>query len=67
MGGTSDSLIIESDNFSLDAVEVFLALAAIYAVTEETSSGVHICPTREDDELTNWTTVPLYSAIIADV
>ncbi|PKI69603.1 hypothetical protein CRG98_010016 [Punica granatum] len=67
MGGTSDSPITESDDFSLDAVEAFLALPAIYAVTEETSSRVHIRPVREDEELTNWTSVLLYSAIVADV
>ncbi|PKI41673.1 hypothetical protein CRG98_037936 [Punica granatum] len=44
MGGTSDSPITESADFSLDAVEAFFALPTIYAVTEETSSGVHIRP-----------------------
>ncbi|PKI69151.1 hypothetical protein CRG98_010466 [Punica granatum] len=66
MGGTSDTPITETYDFSLDAVEAFLALPAIYAVTEETSSWVHIRPIREDEELTNWTSVPLYSAIVAD-
>ncbi|OWM80133.1 hypothetical protein CDL15_Pgr027124 [Punica granatum] len=67
MGGTSDSPITESDDFSSDVVEAFLALPAIYAVTEETSFGVHICPAREGEELANWTTVPLYSAMVANV
>ncbi|PKI67553.1 hypothetical protein CRG98_012137 [Punica granatum] len=67
MGGTSDSLITESNDCSSDAAEAFLALPAIYAVTEETSSKVHICPVREDEELPNWTSVPLYLAIVADV
>ncbi|PKI74810.1 hypothetical protein CRG98_004828 [Punica granatum] len=67
MGGTSDTPITETDDFSSDAVEPFLALSAIYAVTEETSSRVHIRPVREDEELTNWTSVPLYLAIVADV
>ncbi|PKI69671.1 hypothetical protein CRG98_009942 [Punica granatum] len=67
MGGISDSPITEIDDFSSDAVEAFLALPAIYAVTEETSSRVHIRHVREDEELTNWTLVPLYSAIVADV
>ncbi|PKI49567.1 hypothetical protein CRG98_030041 [Punica granatum] len=67
MGGTSESPITETDDFSSDAVEAFLALPAIYAVTEETSSRVHIRSVREDEELTNWTSVPLYSAIAADV
>ncbi|PKI60743.1 hypothetical protein CRG98_018863 [Punica granatum] len=53
MGGTSDSPITELDDFSSDAAEAFLALPAIYAVTEETSSRVHIHPVREDEELTN--------------
>ncbi|PKI67580.1 hypothetical protein CRG98_012003 [Punica granatum] len=48
-------------------VEAFLALPAIYAVIGETSSKVHIRPVREDEELTNWTLVPLYLAIVADV
>ncbi|PKI78481.1 hypothetical protein CRG98_001121 [Punica granatum] len=67
MGGTFDGPITESDDFSLDAVKAFLALPAIYAVTEETSSGVHISPAREDEELTNWTAVPLYLAMVADM
>ncbi|PKI77714.1 hypothetical protein CRG98_001898 [Punica granatum] len=65
--GTSDSPSTESDDSSSDVIEVFLALPPIYAVTEETSSWVHICPAREDEELTNWTAVPLYSAMVADV
>ncbi|PKI56842.1 hypothetical protein CRG98_022800 [Punica granatum] len=67
MGGTSDSPITKSDDFSSDAIEAFLALPAIYAVTDETSSEVHIRLAREDEELTNWTAVPLYSAMVADV
>ncbi|PKI53602.1 hypothetical protein CRG98_026005 [Punica granatum] len=67
MGGTSESPITETDDFSSDAVEAFLALPAIYAVTKETSSRVHIRPVQEDEELTNWTSVPLYSAIVVDV
>ncbi|PKI56502.1 hypothetical protein CRG98_023140 [Punica granatum] len=49
------------------AVEAFLALPTIYAVTKKTSSGVDIRPTRKDDELTNWTALPLYSAMVADM
>ncbi|PKI51799.1 hypothetical protein CRG98_027847 [Punica granatum] len=67
MGGIFDSPITESDDFSSDTVEAFLALPAIYAITEETSFGVHIRPAREDEELANWTAVPLYSAMVADV
>ncbi|PKI42443.1 hypothetical protein CRG98_037174 [Punica granatum] len=44
MGGTSDSPITESDDFSSDAVESFLVLPAIYAVTEETSSELQSNP-----------------------
>ncbi|PKI71969.1 hypothetical protein CRG98_007652 [Punica granatum] len=47
--------------------EAFLALPSMYSVTEGTPSGVHIRPTREDEELANWTAVPLYSAMVADV
>ncbi|OWM64717.1 hypothetical protein CDL15_Pgr005980 [Punica granatum] len=60
MGGTSDSPITESNDFSSDAVDAFLALPAIYAVTKETSFGVYIRLAREDEELTN-------SAMVADV
>ncbi|OWM83624.1 hypothetical protein CDL15_Pgr004053 [Punica granatum] len=67
MGGTSDSPSTELDDSSLDTAEAFLALPAIYAITEETSSRVHIRPVREDEELTNWISVPLYSAMVADV
>ncbi|PKI45019.1 hypothetical protein CRG98_034591 [Punica granatum] len=66
-GSISDSPITESDDFSSDAVEAFLALLAIYTVTEKTYSGVHIRPAQEDEELTNWTAVPLYSAMVVDV
>ncbi|PKI61510.1 hypothetical protein CRG98_018094 [Punica granatum] len=67
MGGTSDSPITESDDFSSDAVVAFLVLPTIYAVTEEASSRVHIRLVREDEELTNWTSVLLYLTIVADV
>ncbi|PKI69607.1 hypothetical protein CRG98_009999 [Punica granatum] len=67
MGGTSDIPSTKLDDFSSDAVEAFLALPAIYAVIEEISSGVHIRPAGEDEELTIWTAVPLYSTMVADV
>ncbi|PKI58270.1 hypothetical protein CRG98_021352 [Punica granatum] len=51
----------------LEPLEAFLALLVIYAVIEETYSGIHIRPAREDEELPNWTIVPLYSAMVADV
>ncbi|PKI58834.1 hypothetical protein CRG98_020773 [Punica granatum] len=37
------------------------------APPQETSSGIHVHPAREDEELTNWTSVPLHSATVADV
>ncbi|PKI76905.1 hypothetical protein CRG98_002692 [Punica granatum] len=67
IGEASDSPSTVLDESSSDAVEAFLALPAVYAVTEETSSGVYIRHAREDEELTNWTAVSLYSAMVADV
>ncbi|OWM78268.1 hypothetical protein CDL15_Pgr015087 [Punica granatum] len=67
MGGTSDSPSTELDDFSSDTAKAFFALPAIYAVTEKTSSRVHIRPVREEEELTNWTLVSLYSAMVANV
>ncbi|PKI75824.1 hypothetical protein CRG98_003739 [Punica granatum] len=67
MGGSSETPFTESDDFSSDAAEAFLALPAIYAVIEETSYGVHVHPAREDEELTNWISIPLYSATVANV
>ncbi|PKI65571.1 hypothetical protein CRG98_014071 [Punica granatum] len=43
------------------------ALPTVYAVTEEIPSGVHIRPVQENEELNNWTSVPRYSAVIANV
>ncbi|PKI78545.1 hypothetical protein CRG98_001052 [Punica granatum] len=42
-------------------------LPTVYAVTEEIPSGVHIRLAQENEELNNWTPVPRYSAVIADV
>ncbi|OWM63020.1 hypothetical protein CDL15_Pgr026194 [Punica granatum] len=36
-------------------------------ITEETPSGVSIRLAQENEELNNWTSVSLYSAVIADV
>ncbi|OWM71017.1 hypothetical protein CDL15_Pgr003907 [Punica granatum] len=52
---------------SSDSAEAPDALPAVYAVTEEIPSGVHIRPMQENEELNNWTSVPRYSAVIADV
>ncbi|PKI42621.1 hypothetical protein CRG98_036984 [Punica granatum] len=43
------------------------ASPTVYAVTEEIPSGVHIRLAQENEELSNWTSVPRYSAVIADV
>ncbi|OWM72685.1 hypothetical protein CDL15_Pgr009142 [Punica granatum] len=43
------------------------ASPTVYAVTEEIPSGVHIRSAQENEELNNWTSVPRYSAVIADV
>ncbi|PKI55959.1 hypothetical protein CRG98_023650 [Punica granatum] len=40
--------------------------SAVYAVTEELPSGVHIRLVQKNEELGNWTSVPRYSAVIAD-
>ncbi|OWM84380.1 hypothetical protein CDL15_Pgr017484 [Punica granatum] len=61
--------VTDSEDISFPAMTYAPAVhpITIYAVTEETSFGVHIRPAWEDEELTNWTAVPLYSAIVADV
>ncbi|PKI57286.1 hypothetical protein CRG98_022325 [Punica granatum] len=40
---------------------------AMYAFTEEIPSGVYIRLAQENEELDNWTSIPRYSAMIADV
>ncbi|OWM69401.1 hypothetical protein CDL15_Pgr006364 [Punica granatum] len=47
--------------------DTLAAPSAVYAVTEEIPSGVHIRLAQENEELDNWTSVPRYSAVIADV
>ncbi|OWM74887.1 hypothetical protein CDL15_Pgr021238 [Punica granatum] len=42
-------------------------LSIICAVTEETPLGVDIRLAQENEELNNWTSVPRYSVVIADV
>ncbi|PKI59974.1 hypothetical protein CRG98_019641 [Punica granatum] len=44
-----------------------LHIVSVCAVTEEILSGVHIRLAQENEELDNWTSVPCYSAVIADV
>ncbi|PKI41867.1 hypothetical protein CRG98_037737, partial [Punica granatum] len=65
--GTSDSPYTKSNDSSSDTAKALLALLAIYAVVDEISPRIHIHPGQEDEELTNWTTVLLYSAMVADV
>ncbi|PKI67509.1 hypothetical protein CRG98_012093 [Punica granatum] len=47
--------------------EALFALLVVYAITEETSSKVPIHLEQEDEELTNWTSVPCHSAVVVDV
>ncbi|PKI70226.1 hypothetical protein CRG98_009358 [Punica granatum] len=60
IGGTLDGPSSVSDAKPVD-------LSAICCVTEETPLGVHIRLAQENEELNNWTSVPSYSAVIADV
>ncbi|OWM75324.1 hypothetical protein CDL15_Pgr012284 [Punica granatum] len=62
-------LIIGStlDGLSSDFNDTPDTLPTVYAVTEEILSGVHIHSAQENEELNNWTSVPRYSAVIADV
>ncbi|OWM66965.1 hypothetical protein CDL15_Pgr002719 [Punica granatum] len=60
VGGTLDGPSSDLDDALVD-------LPGIYAVTEETPSGVYIRLAQENEELNNWTSVPRYSAVIADV
>ncbi|PKI38860.1 hypothetical protein CRG98_040760 [Punica granatum] len=60
VGGTLDGLSSDSDNEPVD-------LPNICAVTEETTPGAYIRLAQENEELNNWTSVPRYSAVIADV
>ncbi|PKI68912.1 hypothetical protein CRG98_010705 [Punica granatum] len=54
------------DGPSSDSDDTLTAPSAMYAVTEEIPSGVHIRLAQENEELDNWTSVPRYSAVIAD-
>ncbi|PKI39701.1 hypothetical protein CRG98_039914 [Punica granatum] len=62
-------LIIRStlDALSSDFDNTPDASPTVCAVTKEIPSGVHIHPAQENEELNNWTSVPRYSAVIADV
>ncbi|PKI54130.1 hypothetical protein CRG98_025494 [Punica granatum] len=60
IGGTLDGPSSVSDTEPVD-------MPAICAVTEETLLGVHIRLAQENEEFNNWTSVPCYSAVIADV
>ncbi|PKI59576.1 hypothetical protein CRG98_019985 [Punica granatum] len=58
--GTLDGLSSDSDSELVD-------LPNICAVTEETTPGTYIRLAQENEELNNWTSIPRYSAVIADV
>ncbi|PKI68953.1 hypothetical protein CRG98_010633 [Punica granatum] len=58
---------LEADDSSLDMTEALFAMPAVYAVTEETSPRVHICPAQEDEKLINYTSISCYSAVVAVV
>ncbi|PKI69349.1 hypothetical protein CRG98_010255 [Punica granatum] len=60
IGGTLDGPSSDSDDSPATP-------SAVCAVTEEIPSGVHIRLEQENEELDNWTSVPRYSAVIADV
>ncbi|PKI64278.1 hypothetical protein CRG98_015318 [Punica granatum] len=60
IGGTLDGPSSNSDDTPVTP-------SAVYAVTEEIPSGVHIRLAQENEELDNWTSVPRYLAVIADV
>ncbi|PKI51374.1 hypothetical protein CRG98_028235 [Punica granatum] len=55
------------DGPSSDSDNAPANLPTVYAVTEETPSGVHIRLAKENEELDNWISVLHYSAVIADV
>ncbi|PKI43825.1 hypothetical protein CRG98_035784 [Punica granatum] len=55
------------DGPSSDSDDTSATPSAVYAVIEEIPSGVHIRLAQENEELDNWTSVPRYSAVIADV
>ncbi|OWM89128.1 hypothetical protein CDL15_Pgr026291 [Punica granatum] len=67
IGGTFDIPSTEYDDSSSDTAKALFALPAVYAITEETSPRVHIRIAQEDEELANWTSVPCYSAMVANV
>ncbi|PKI59203.1 hypothetical protein CRG98_020404, partial [Punica granatum] len=60
VGDTLDYPSSDSDNASD-------ALPAVCTIIEKIPSGVHIHLAQENEELDNWTSVPRYSAVIADV
>ncbi|PKI49433.1 hypothetical protein CRG98_030165 [Punica granatum] len=60
VGGTLDGPSSNSDSEPVD-------LPTICAVTEETTPRAYIRLAQENEELNNWTSIPHYSAVIADV
>ncbi|PKI47597.1 hypothetical protein CRG98_032013, partial [Punica granatum] len=65
--GPSHTIEGTIDGPSSDFDDTPASSSAVYAVTEELPSGVHIRLAQENKELDNWTSVPRYSAVIADV
>ncbi|PKI53610.1 hypothetical protein CRG98_026001, partial [Punica granatum] len=55
------------DGPSSDSDSEPVGLPNICAVTEETTPGAYIRLAQENEELNNWTSVPRYSTVIADV
>ncbi|PKI75383.1 hypothetical protein CRG98_004212 [Punica granatum] len=67
VGGTSDDIPTESEDSSSNMIDAPFVLSDVYAIIEETSSRVPIRRAQENQELNNWTAVPCYSAVVADV
>ncbi|PKI48712.1 hypothetical protein CRG98_030893 [Punica granatum] len=61
--GPSHTIEGTLDGPSSDSDDTPTAPSAVYAVTEEIPSGVHIRLAQENEELNNWTSVPRYSAL----
>ncbi|PKI75390.1 hypothetical protein CRG98_004219 [Punica granatum] len=60
IGGTLDGPSSDSDDTPATP-------SAVCTITEEIPLGVHIRLAQENEELDNWTSIPRYSAVIADV
>ncbi|OWM63032.1 hypothetical protein CDL15_Pgr026206 [Punica granatum] len=67
VGGTSDDTPTESEDSSSDTIEAPFVLSDVYAITKETSSKAPIRWAQENEELNNWTAIPCYSVVVANV